>query len=325
MENEQAPALGSNDLADLASFLSDTPEPESVEDESETQSDEPTADGDTGEAENDQQDESEDESQDASDEEEAKPAPDRKVAIKTTAEDGTETTIDVSESELVKGYQRQADYTRKTQALATRENEAVQFLQTKHDEFRNQYVSQAETARAAVAQMAGIKTESEMEQLAHSDPAAWVAENQRQRQIGNFLNGLDQQIAGEKNRANHEHTQRQSQALKSAFESTWVELGKAGIDKPALAKIYQGASKNYGFTDAELGNVYDHRLVKMMQDAQAYRTLKEQKPAVSQKLANAPKLPTRQAQPAQERADKALNEKFRSGRAKLNDLAAFLR
>ena len=320
MDGQAESAPEANGLSDLADYL-DTLEEESTEDDSAETSDKPTAEGDTGEAENDGQDLEADDSQDEADD---KPTPVAKITFKVKGEDGVEETVEASTDELAASYMRQKDYTRKTTALAARENEAVQFLQTKHDEFRNQYVTQAETARAAVAQMAGIKSESEMEQLAHSDPAAWVAENQRQRQIGNFLNGLDQQIAGEKTRANQEHTQRQSQAMKSAFDTTWVELGKAGIDKPALTKIYGDASKNYGFTDAELGNVYDHRLVKMMKDAAAYRTLQAQKPAVTQKLINTPKLPVRQAQPAQERRDRELDAKFKSGRAKLSDLAAYL-
>lgn len=220
---------------------------------------------------------------------------------------------------------RQRDYTRKTQELAKRENEAVQFLTSKHEEIRNQYVSQAELSRAAVAQMAGIKSESEMAQLANSDPAAWVAENQRQRQISSFLSGLDNQINNEKQQAHAQAEQRSKQALKQAFDSSWEELTKAKIDKAALAKIYGDASKTYGFSNEELGNVYDHRLVKMMRDATAYQALKAAKPTVTKQVTNAPRMPKRQAQPGQERRDQALANKFKNGSAKLNDLAAFLR
>ncbi len=317
----------SGGLADLASFL-DTPEEESTEETGAEQlADELTAEGDTSEEATDGQDEAEaNESQDeeAEAEEDTEPAPERKVKVTLKNEDGTEVAEEVAETELVKGYQRQADYTRKTQALAERENQAVEFLKTKHDEVRSHYLQQAEVTRAAVVQMAGIKTEAEMAQLAQTDPAQWVAESQRQQAISKYLQQLDQQIAGEKQAAEQEAAQRQQMATKQQYERAWTELQKDGIDKPALAKIYEGANKLYGFTADELNTVYDPRMVRVLKDAAAYQALKAQKPAVTAKVTAAPKLPTRQASPAQDAKDRALNNKFRSGRANLNDLAKYL-
>ncbi len=321
-----APEAGG--LSELASFL-DTPEEESAQEiEAQETADETTAESDTVEEANDGQDEAEaDESQDeeAEAEKDTEPAPERKVKVTLKNEDGTEVTEEVAETELVKGYQRQADYTRKTQALAERETQAVEFLKTKHDEVRSHYLQQAEVTRAAVVQMAGIKTEAEMAQLANTDPAQWVAESQRQQAISKYLQQLDSQIAGEKQAAQQEAAQRQQMATKQLYERAWTELQKDGIDKPALSKIYEGANKAYGFTPEELGQVYDPRLVRMMKDAQAYQALKAQKSEVTKKVTAAPKLPTRQASPAQERQAQAMENKFRSGKAKLNDLAALLR
>lgn len=328
--SEQATALASDGLADLASFL-DTPEEESNEEnEAQENSDDSTAEGDTDESENDGQDETEADGElegdpDAEAEEDTKPATERKVKITVKGDDGTETTEEVPETELVKGYQRQADYTRKTQALAERESQAVEFLKTKHDEVRSHYLQQAEVTRAAVAGMAGIKSDSEMAQLAQTDPAAWVAESQRQKAVQAYLSQLDQQITGEKQAAQQEQTQRQQQATKAMYERAWQELSKDGIDKPALTKIYGDANKSYGFTNEELAQVYDPRLVRMMKDAAAFRELQSKKAEVTKKVAEAPKMPQRKATPADERNARALNDKFRSGRAKLNDLAALLR
>ena len=319
--SEHADTALDSGISGLVDFLSDTPSEESEQEEvTENAADESTADGDTDEEANDTQDESDDES-----EEEAKPASDRKIAVPIKAEDGTETTVEIDETELVKGYQRQADYTKKTQALAERESQAVEFLKSKHDEIRQQYLQQAEAARMAVAQMAGLKTEDELAALAQSDPAAWVAEVQRQKQIGAFLQGLDQQLMTERQRAEHEHQQRQQLTLQQQYQRTWAELEKEKIDKPTLAKIYEGVSKQYGFTPDELGKVYDHRLVKLFRDATAYQQLKAQKGEVTKKVTEAPKLPAKQAPAAEVRQQKALNQKFTSGRAKLSDLAAYLR
>lgn len=321
---ESAPEAGG--LADLASFLSDTPEEESNEELEAPNSDEPTAESDQGEPESAGQDEAEEGGDEPADEaeEDADPATERKIAVTIKADDGTETTQEVAESELVKGYQRQADYTRKTQALAERESQAVEFLKTKHDEVRSHYMQQAEVTRAAVVQMAGIKTESEMAQLAQTDPAAWVAESQRQKAITTYLSQLDQQINGEKQAAQQEQSQRQLQQRQQAYQKAWTELSQDGIDKPKLASIYAKSEKLYGFTPAELAEVYDARMVRVLKDAAAFRDLQSQKKAVTQKVQEAPKLQARKQAPAQERRQQELDNRFRSGKAKLSDLAAYL-
>lgn len=321
---EHAEALGSDDLAGLASFLSDTPEGTADEKNEATES--PPEESDTDETDNAQQEESTDETEEvAPEDEEAEetPTPERKIAVTIKGDDGEET-IEVSEEELVKGYHRQASYTKSMQALAERENQAVQFLKGKHEEVRQHYLSQAELARQAVLSMAGLKTESEMAQLANSDPAAWVAENQRQNSVNNYLKQLDQQISGEREKATKEAEAEREQVKAVMFQKAWKELEKEKIDKPALMKIYEGASKSYGFSSEELGNVYDHRIVKMMRDAQAFRELKAKAPEVTRKVQAAPKLPSKQASSAQDRRDKELDARFKGGRGKLKDLAQYL-
>lgn len=305
-------------LAELASFLSDTPEEESEDEKVEASSEETTAESDQVEAEDDPQVDADEE------ETPEEPAPDRKIKVTVKGDDGSETTEEVPETELVKGYQRQADYTRKTQALAQRENQAVEVFTNKFEEVRTHYVQQAELARSVVAQIAGIRSDEEMAQLASSDPAAWVAENQRKQSLQNILSQLDSKISSERQQAEAAARQRQEKAVEAAYQRTWAELSKAGIDKPTLTNIYSAIITKYGFTAEELGSVYDPRIVKMMKDANAYQSLVSKKGEVTKKAADAPRLPSKQSAPANERKQQELNAKFKSGRAKLSDLAAYL-
>ena len=83
--------------------------------------------------------------------------------------------------------------------------------------------------------------------------------------------------------------------------------------------------KSYGYGPDEMSAINDSRLVMVLQDAVAYRALKDKAPEVTKKAQSAPRLPSRQATPAQERRQKELDNRFKSGRAKLADLAEFLR
>jgi hypothetical protein len=305
-------------INDLASFLADTPEKEPAgQDDEQINANDSTDELDTEEDADDQTDDEE------SDEtEEAEPTTERKLKVTVKADDGSEVVEEVPESELVKGYQRQADYTRKTQALVERENQAVQSLQAKHQQIQSQYLQQAEVTRAAIVNMAGIKSEYEMAALANEDPAGWVMEQQRQKQIGDYLNSLDQQIQAERQQAQSMQAQQQAMNQKQAFDHAWKNLADAKIDRAALESIFFTASKNYGFSQQELTNIYDHRAVLMMKDAAAYRELQSKKAEVTKKTDSAPRLPNKQN--VSNPKSKAVEQKFKSGRAKLTDLAAYL-
>ena len=306
-------------INDLASFLADTPSEESAEqDEVELNADDSTVENDT-EEEADEQTEEDSEEEEAEEEE---PAPERKIKVTIKGEDGTEVVEEVPETELVKGYQRQADYTRKTQALAEREHQAVQTLQAKHQEIQSQYLHQAELTRTAIVQMAGIKTPDEMAYLAQTDPAGWVAENQRQKQIEAYLGTLDSQIQAERQQAQAAQEAQRREQMKQAFDNAWKNLSAAKIDRPTLENIYSGTSKNYGYTNEELASNLDHRFVLMAKDAAAYRELQSKKAEVTKKADSAPRLPSKQN--VANSKDRALEQKFKSGRAKLSDLAALL-
>jgi hypothetical protein len=312
----QAQAPESSGLADLVDYLDDTPEEESSTEET------PATSESTDEVDTDtQNDEEVLEEEEIPNEDE--PEVERKITIKVKGDDGEET-LEVTPEEVASSYLRQKDYTKKTQALAERENQAVQFIKQKHDEFRDQYLSQAEVARAAVAQIAGIKTESEMENLAITDPAAWVAESQRQRQIGAYLNQLDQQINGEKQRAIQQQSQYAQEEWNQKHQQAWSELQKDGFDRQKLTSLYEKTISNYGFTHDDLNTVMDARMVRVMKDAAAYRELQSQKQNVTKKVANAPRMPTRQTTQANNRISDAVHAKFKSGRAKLSDLVSIL-
>lgn len=311
-------------LSDLASFLSDTPTEEPEQEEDEATTDESTAESDTDDEETAGQEDSEDDESEDEDAEET-PAPERKLKVTVKGDDGTDQEIEVEEAELVKSYMRQADYTRKTQELQQREHQAVEHLKSKYDEFANDYLQKAESSRAAIVQLAGLKSEAEMAQLAQSDPAGWVAENQRRQSILGVVSQLDQQIAAERQAQAQRQQQQAEQFRQQAFQKSWEELRKDGIDRDKLAKVYANVSKAYSIRPEELAQVYDFRLVRMMRDAAAFRELQAQKPAVKQRVDAAPKLPNRKTPTAQDRKSQQLESRFKGGKAKLNDLAAFLR
>lgn len=312
MQNGQA-GDSPESIDDLAQFLADNPDEAGDEqDESATlpEGDEPE--GDESPAE-DAEEASEDEPAD-------KPSQKFKVTVK--GEDGADQSIEVDEQELVAGYQRHADYTRKTQELSNKEREITQKLAEKHEEVRGHYLQQAQAARLAVLQLAGLKSPEEMAHLAAIDKDRWIEEEQRSRAVSGVLAQIEQGLREEQARA----AQLAQQNRQAALQQAWTDLAREGIDRPALESMVHKAAKHYGLNAEAIAAAVDNaHAALVLRDALAYRELKAKKAEVTKKAQAAPALPAaRQPVPKQEQRMKALDSRFRSGKAKLGDLAAFL-
>ena len=303
-------------LDDLASFLEDKP-PEA----SDEQKNDATPQEDSQE-EPDEAKSAVDESEAEATEEEAKDQPSATFKVTVKGEDGADQTLDVDQKELIAGYQRQRDYTVKTQALAERERQAFEVVTQEIEKSRAHYMQQAQMAHMAVRELAGMRSDEEMAVLAQTDPSLWVQEQQRAAAVRTRLQQIQQGVQSEQAQAQ----QMQAQQRQQLFSKAWDVLQEKGIDKPKLAGIYQEASKRYGFGEQEFANVYDPRIVLALRDAVAYRALHDKKPAVQQKAQAAPKLPaTKQPVARSETKIKQLETRFaRKGGAKLDDLAAYL-
>lgn len=314
MATEQAEPA-SDTLDDLAQFLVDNP----GADEQEEKQAPPDPEASDKPDEEEEADPAEDE--DESESEEAKKQSSLKFKVPVKGEDGTETTLEVDEKELVAGYQRHSDYTRKTQELATKEREAFNVVTTKIEEGHNYFRQQAALAHASVRQLAGLRSPDEMAALAHTDPTEWIKEQQRERAITGALRGIEQSVEQHEQQRRAWVQQQQGEQMAQA----WAKLEAEKIDRPALAKLYENVGKKYSIKPETFGLVMDPGLVLALRDAAKYQELLKQKATVTKKAQDAPKLPAqRQSVPRNEQQDKRLEARFKGGRAKLNDLAAYL-
>ena len=303
---------------DLVQFLMDNPDVDSdpIDEEKAKPSEESDKDN------SDEKDEDATaEDEDDTESEEAKQPSGLKFKVPVKGEDGAESSIEVDEKELIAGYQRHSDYTRKTMELGEKEREITQIVATKLDEGRNHYMQQAQLARAAVLQLAGLRSSQEMAQLAQTDPAQWVQEQQRQAAVNGVLAQLEQGMQHEQQQVQQQTAQQTQQQISKA----WGILGQQGLDKPKLLKIYEKVSEKYSIPMESLARVTDPALVMVLRDAVELQGLKDKRASVTAKAKEAPKLPAqRQSVPKSEQSNKRLETRFTSGKAKLNDLAKWI-
>lgn len=329
MADGQAETSAPETLMDLAALLADTPTDPQDEapptkpaspDTDDAESDDDTPDTDATPAPDDE-DEEEGEPADDDAPEADKQTSERKLKVTIKGDDGADVVKELPESEVVKGYMRQADFSRKTMELARQSNDAFKTMTGHIEQRTTELLETSQKQLMAIQALAGLKTPEEMAQLAISDPSAWVQEQQRERAIANVASQIEANMAAEKQRL----TAQQQHLAQQQFAQAWGTLGQAGIDKPKLQAIFDVMKRDYGIPEERFANVNDPKLVFIMRDAAAYRALQAKKPTVTQKAKAAPPMPAARAAPSHsEKLSKRINDRFSSGRAKVDDLAAYL-
>ena len=245
----------------------------------------------------------------------------RLIKVTVKGDDGSDETREVSEKELVKGYMLQADYSRKRAADEQQKNEISQRALNALETQRIRQLEELQFYEQAYRRHAGIRSPEEMATLARNDPATWVQEQQRQQLIAEDSQRLRADIQAKKGELEHTRSAQQQQA----FSQAWGVLGQHGIDKPKLRKIFDETTKHFGIPEERYANIDDPKLVLILQAATKYMELKAQTADATRAAKGAPRLPAqRQPVPRNERLAKQIDARFKGGRAKVADLAAYL-
>lgn len=202
-----------------------------------------------------------------------------------------------------------ADYTRKTQSIAEMRRQA--------EETAKATQQQAELIAASATKVVELREVlRQIEQIEAIDFNA-LADQDPQQAIR--LQAAHTRLLAQKEAKQREvfESQQQAQALTAqerqrALANAAEELKKALPDfTPQMAQAIRENTKAYGFTDAELENVTDHRLVLALRDAMAWRQLQAKKPEAMKKVAEAPRVIKPQA-PAPKRENKSAAERLRT-------------
>lgn len=176
--------------------------------------------------------------------------------------------VKVTLDEALKGYSREQDYTRKTQALAEETKAEKAAIAAARDE----YLGKLQTVERIIEANQPRVDQS----LRYTNPGEWSAQMQQHQQWAQQR----QAVASETERLNAEQAQEQARE-RATLASQEAEKLLAALPEwkdPATAKAETEKLREYGqsigFTEAELDDVLDHRAVRVLRDAMAYRDLK---------------------------------------------------
>jgi len=205
-------------------------------------------------------DDEEDDGEEETEVEELEEQPVYKVTV-----DGDE--IEVTQDELLNGYSRQQDYTRKTQELAN---------QRKLIEQQAQQISQMDAIYAELlpkmkAQLeSSLGDEPDWDSLHEDDPIAFV----RERQLWDDKRRQLESASAEQQRLQQETYVQQQQQLAAIVEDSQQKLLEIIPEwkKPEVANQEKAEIQNYainelGYTPEEISQVYDYRALLGLRNA----------------------------------------------------------
>lgn len=251
---------------------------------------------------------------------EVEPEPQR-FRVKAAGEE-REVTFD----ELVDGYQKGLDYTKKSQSVAE---------QRKAVEAERVAIEQAKQARDAYSQRLNLIEEfltkqnegEDLNALKEVDPIGYavkVAERtEREKQLA-MVQAEQQRIAQQRFAEQQAQLQQRIQQEAKRLAEVIPEYGDEKKSNEVKQTI-RSFAKEIGFTDQELAQAYDSRQVQVLWMAAQYAKLQKQKPEITKKVQDAPKMlrpgvAANQKNAADENVKKAHSQLRKSG--KVSDAAA---
>ena len=234
--------------------------------------------------------------------------------------DGKEMQIPLDE--LLSGYQRGSSFTQKSQALADERN-AFADQQTALGQERQTYASVLQQLRQQMESAA--QPNIDWDTLERQDPLQYLKLKQMERDRGEQIQAVqEEQVRMQQllqGQQSEELEKRLSQERTMVLEKI-PEWSDSDLQADEQRKLLE-YGKTLGFSDEELGQIYDHRALIALRDAWRYNQLTngEKVQAAKSKIGSAKAGNKETSQRVRSRKQKAMRQKLKTT-GKVDDAAA---
>ena len=187
--------------------------------------------------------------------------------------------FNVTLDELRNGYSRDADYRRKTEDLAYDKKQ----FQTESEKQRQDYstkLSELNQMMSVAQQQLNAEINSaDLEKLYEEDPTEAARIEHRLKKKQEKLNQAMQKTQLEQKKQFDGFLQDQQRKLVQKMPEF------SNPEKASQLKTSMKSTLNsYGFNDQEIAQVYDHRIVMLVNDAMKFRNMQKAKPNMAKKI-----------------------------------------
>lgn len=200
--------------------------------------------------------------------------PDSTYTVKVSGQE-----LKVTLDELKKGYSRDADYRRKTEELSF---EKKQF-QSETEQQRQDYSKRLSELNQILAftqqQLSSELNNVDLNKLYEEDPVEATRVERQIRLKKEKMIEAANKLQQEQQKQISSYVKEQQKLLAEKMPE-FSDAKKASTLKSNLKSLLN----SYGFNDTEISQVYDHRIVMLINDALKYKNMKNAKPSLANKI-----------------------------------------
>jgi len=205
--------------------------------------------------------------------------------------------VAVSLDELLSGYSRQSDYTRKTQEIAN-DRKDIESLQQKYNsemstiqQERQHYMEALQGIITNSAEGLTKYSDVDWENLKETDPIEFVTKREELRQSQEKVQALQREQYNTQQRHQQEAQKMRAQIVQEEYGKLVEKLPEWGDEdkQKEIASSVRSYASTQGFTEEELNSLVDHRSLLVLMKAEKYDQLQKSN-VKSKKLKNKPKV-----------------------------------
>ena len=201
----------------------------------------------------------------------------------TVKVDGSE--MEVTLDELLRGYQREADYTRKTSELSLEKSKYNDLMQQSQSEINNKLSKLEELTTVAQQELQQEYSRIDFEKLYEEDPSEAARLEHKMRKRAENLAMIQEETKANQQQEFQKYLQEQQHKV-STLVPEFNDPAKASKLKSDM-RVYLS---KLGYGEKDINSIYDARQVLLIRDAMAYDALKKSNAKVTKKVATAPKV-----------------------------------
>ena len=187
--------------------------------------------------------------------------------------------LDVTLDELRNGYSRDADYRQKTEELSNQRKNFQSESEKQRQDYSQKLNELNQRLSTAQQDLNAEINSADLDRMYDEDPTEAARVERKLKKKQDALNQSLQQAQAEQKEQFSSFLQDQQRKLVSKMPE-FSDPAKAS----SLKANMKSTLNNYGFNDQEVAQVYDHRIVMLVNDAMKYRSLQNSKPNIAKKI-----------------------------------------
>jgi hypothetical protein len=187
--------------------------------------------------------------------------------------------FDVTLDELRAGYSRDADYRRKTEELSSERKNFQAEAEKQRQDYSQKLNELNQVMALAQEQLNSEFKDINLEQLYEEDPTEAARIEHKMKKKQEKLIESMQKVKSEQSKQFENIVSEQQKLLVSKLPE-FSDPNKASEIKSNMRSYLQ----SYGFKDQEIGQIFDHRIVMLVNDAMKYRNFQKAKPNLASKM-----------------------------------------